>query len=318
MNSAARTSLFYLPLRSVSDECRSLRIISERATKESSRDILLEDLASNNKRRRDRALTAIHFLVSSRARKLPTYTLIYQKKEMLIISIVARSISPLRLQDQPAFTALIDCLCNFLSEHTEETGTSNSPVLPKTRPPGEKKALATLNILLADNVPTALDAGVVTRWLANYPFPYLREDDNNNDSNEEPRRKDLVYLMQEYYLDDALMSSIFSTLVMHPEGARQFRKIGFLGSVMDEDEDDDEDDDEDGDEDEDEDEVDGDVWMVNGDDTAGRGRVPERLRLADESVEEQTLRRRRREAMVFSEAGRPLGNDNIIERLPGW
>jgi hypothetical protein len=126
--------------------------------------------------------------------------------------------------------------------------------------------------------------------------------------------------MKEYWMDDTLMSSIFSTLVMHPEGNRQFRQVGLLGSVMDEDDEDDEDDDEDedGDEDEDEAEVDGDVWMVNGDDTAGRGRVPERLRQADESVEEQTLRRRRREAMVFSEAGRPLGNENIIERLPGW
>ncbi|CRG92192.1 hypothetical protein PISL3812_09248 [Talaromyces islandicus] len=267
----------------------SLRIIAERATKEPSRDLLLEDLASKNKRRRDRALTAIHFLVSSRA---------------------SRSISPLRLQDQATFNALIDCLCNFLAEHTDETGTSDSPVLPKTRPPGEKKALATLNILLVDNVPAALDAGIITRWLANYPFPCLPDDDSN-----EHRRKDTVWLMNSQYMDDTLMSSIFTTLGMHPEGSRQFRKVGLMGGMMDEDEDED-DEDEDGDEDGDE--VDGDVWMVNGDDTAGRGRVPERLRLADESLEEQTLRRRRREAMVFSEAGRPLGNDDIIERLPEW
>lgn len=116
-------------------------------------------------------------------------------------------------------------------------------------------------------------------------------------------------------MDDTLMSSIFTTLVMNPEGVRQLRKTGMLGAVVDEDDDDD-DEDEDGDEEDDE--VDGDVWMVNGDDTAGRGRVPERMRVADESVEEQTLRRRRREAMVFSEAGRPLGNENIIERLPEW
>lgn len=256
-------------------------------------------------------MTAIHFLVSSRACQSTHHTIYYPYTHNIDRqSTVARSVSPLRLQDQATFNALIDCLCNFLAEHTDETGTSNSPVLPKTRPPGEKKALATLNILLVDNVPAALNAGIITRWLANYPFPCFVNDDGNKNG-----RKDTVWLMNSRYMDDTLMSSIFTTLGMHPEAARQFREAGLMGSMVDGEDDEDEDD---GDEDGDEVEVDGDVWMVNGDDTAGRGRVPERLRLAEESLEEQTLRRRRREAMVFSEAGRPLGNENIIERLPEW
>lgn len=46
---------------------RSLRIIAERASKEQSWDILLEDLRSKHKPRRNRAINAIHFLVASRA-----------------------------------------------------------------------------------------------------------------------------------------------------------------------------------------------------------------------------------------------------------
>lgn len=71
---------------------------------------------------------------------------------------------------------------------------------------------------------------------------------------------------------------------------------------------------------------DSDVWMTGGEDTAGIVPIPAAgsavptpsrsrvRRLRDESAEEQALRRRRREAMVLSEGGRPLGQDNIIQR----
>lgn len=54
----------------------ALRIIAERSTKGETRDLLLEDLASQDKDRRDRALSAMHFLVSNRARKItqPVHT----------------------------------------------------------------------------------------------------------------------------------------------------------------------------------------------------------------------------------------------------
>ena len=38
-------------------------------------------------------------------------------------------------------------------------------------------------------------------------------------------------------------------------------------------------------------------------------------RVHEESVEEQALRRRRREAMVISDDGEPLGRENIIQRM---
>ncbi|OJJ46291.1 hypothetical protein ASPZODRAFT_133322 [Penicilliopsis zonata CBS 506.65] len=253
----------------------ALRIISERSTKGSTRDLLLEDLASKNKERRNKALTAMHFLVSNRA--------------------LSRTTVCARLEDLPTYNALIDCLCNFLDEHVEATGTTESPILPKTRPLGEKKALQILNIILQESISAALEAGIVSRWLAKYPFPCALA--------EPSRRQDVVLLMKACWSDDAVMSSIMSTLSSHIDGAKQLRKYGLMGSMIEENDQDDEDEEED---------MDSDVWMVDGEDTAGsRGGAGRRVR--SESAEEQAQRRRRREAMVLGDRGDPLGSDNIIQ-----
>ncbi|KAJ5825737.1 hypothetical protein N7474_002875 [Penicillium riverlandense] len=262
---------------STSHDLRSaaLRIISERSTKGGTRDLLLEDLASPNKLRRARALNALSFLVSNRA--------------------LSRTSVCSRLGDLPTYIALVNCLCNFLNEHTEQTSTTNSPILPKTRPIGEKKALNILNILLPENIPAALEAGIISRWLCKYPFPCALS--------EPSRRQDVVILMKTWFLDDGVMSSIFSTLTSHNDGIKQLRKHGLMGSMIEENDQDDEDDEDD------------DVWMVNGEDTAGSTRrVSLGRRLQEGSIEEQALRRRRREAMVLSDGGRPLRGDDIIQR----
>lgn len=197
-----------------------------------------------------------------------------------------------RLRDLTTYTALVNCLCNFLEEHGEQTSATNSPILPKTRPVGEKKALQILNILLPENVPSALEAGLVSRWLSKYPFPCTLT--------EPSRRRDVVTLMKTWWSDDTVMSAIFGTLTTHPDGIKQLRKHGLMGSMVEENDQDDDDD------------ADSDVWMVDGEDTAGSPRQLSRLQGG--SVEEQALRRRRREAMVLSEGGRPLGSDDIIQR----
>ncbi|KAI9044611.1 uncharacterized protein KD926_000522 [Aspergillus affinis] len=248
---------------------RALRIIAERSTKGETRDLFLEDLASKHKDRRNKALSAIHFLVSNRA--------------------LARTSVCTRLQDLTTYTALVDCLCNFLEEHVEETSTTVSPIFPKTRPLGEKKALSTLNHVLQENIPAALEAGVISRWLDKYPFPCALA--------EPSRRQDVVILMKTWWSDDSIMSSIFSTLSSHPEAIKQLRKYGLMGSLIEENDPDDED---------------SDVWMVDGEDTAGSRHIPGR-RLRERSAEEQAVRRRRREAMVLSDGERPLGNDDIIQ-----
>ncbi|KAF9894213.1 hypothetical protein FE257_007715 [Aspergillus nanangensis] len=250
----------------------ALRIISERSTKGETRDLLLKDLASKDEERRGQALNAIYFLVSNRA--------------------LSRTSVCSRLKDPPTFTAIVDCLCNFLEEHNEEVSTTISPILPKTRPLGEKKALGTLNIILQENIPAALEAGVISRWLSKYPFPCALSQPS--------RRQDVALLMKTWWSDDAVMSSIFSTLSSHPDGTKQLRKYGLMGSMIEENDQDD-----DGDND-------SDVWMVDGDDTAGARPIPGR-RPRERTAEEQAIRRRRREAMVLSEGGRPLGSDDIIQ-----
>lgn len=176
----------------------------------------------------------------------------------------------------------------------EKTSTTNSPILPKTRPMGEKKALNILNVLLPENIPGALEAGIISRWLCRYPFPCAIA--------EPSRRRDVVILMKTWWSDDVVMSAIFSALSSHPDGIKQLRKHGLMGSMIEENDHDDEDD------------ADSDVWMVDADEAGGSfGRTPSR-RLQEGSTEEQALRRRRREAMVLSDGGRPIGNDDIIQR----
>lgn len=176
----------------------------------------------------------------------------------------------------------------------EKTSTTNSPILPKTRPMGEKKALNILNVLLPENIPDALEAGIISRWLCRYPFPCAIA--------EPSRRRDVVILMKTWWSDDAVMSAIFSALSSHPDGVKQLRKHGLMGSMIEENDHDDEDD------------ADSDVWMVDADEAGGSfSRTPWR-RLQEGSAEEQALRRRRREAMVLSDGGWPIGNDDIIQR----
>ncbi|KAL2794077.1 hypothetical protein BJX66DRAFT_208188 [Aspergillus keveii] len=256
----------------------ALRIIAERSVKGDTRELLLEDLASRNPERRNKALAAMYFLVNNRA--------------------LSRTSVCSRLKDLPTYTALVDCLVNFLDEHDEKTSGTVSPILPQTRPLGEKKALSTLNILLQENTPAALEAGVVSRWLAKYPFPCA--------TTEPSRRQDVVILMKTWWSDDAVMSSIFATLSSHPDGAKQLRKHGLMGSMLEENDHDEVSDEND------EDDEESDVWMVDGDDTAGSSRVPGR-RPHNRNPEEQALRRRRREAMVLSDGRRPIGHDDIIQ-----
>ena len=203
-----------------------------------------------------------------------------------------------RLQDLSTYTALVDCLCNFLDEHVEESSKTDSHILPKTRPLGERKALRVANVMVPEDVPAALEAGIVSRWLCKYPFPCALANPS--------RRQDVVLLMKTYWSDDPLMSSVIGTIASHPDGVRQLRKYDLMGSMIEE-----------NDQDEYEDDGDSDVWMIDGDETAGARRPSER-RFREESPEERAWRRRRREAMVLSDGGRPLGNENIIQPQGEW
>lgn len=98
------------------------------------------------------------------------------------------------------------------------------------------------------------------------------------------------------------MNRILIMLDNEPEGRRQLRKHGLMGSAIGETPDD-----EDGE---------GGVLFENGRRAGVRSVMTHYplpgSRVHDESPEEQALRRRRREAMVLSDGPGPLGSEDII------
>ena len=62
------------------------------------------------------------------------------------------------------YKAIVDCLCNLLPEaHAAENKSAF-----RTQP--ERDAVYVLHIILGFDVTTALEAGVIRRWLGEYPF----------------------------------------------------------------------------------------------------------------------------------------------------
>lgn len=137
------------------------------------------------------------------------------------------------------------------------------------------------------NLSAALRAGLITRWLAHYPF--------GGPAASETTRREIVKRVTSNQTDDVDMAEILHMVDFDPDGRKQLRKCGLVGSAMWEDRDDE------------------DVQMLGGDDTAGLSTTTGR-RIREESLEEQALRRRRREAVVISDGGRPLGQRDIFER----
>ena len=63
------------------------------------------------------------------------------------------------------YRAIVDCLCNLLPEaHIAENGRS----AVRTQP--ERDAIYFLHRIISFDVVKALEAGVISRWLARYPF----------------------------------------------------------------------------------------------------------------------------------------------------
>ena len=108
-----------------------------------------------------------------------------------------------------------------------------------------------------------------------------------------------VQQLKTWNTEDTLMCEILSMIDDAPEGRKELRKHRLVGSAIGE-----------------TDDEEGDTLMIGGEDTAGLsiGSAARGRRIREESIEEQALRRRRREAMVLSEGGRPLGRDDIIQR----
>ncbi|ERF74485.1 hypothetical protein EPUS_03923 [Endocarpon pusillum Z07020] len=138
----------------------AVKIIAERSIKDATRKLLLRDLASKHSTKRDQALHALWFLLSDPS---------------LIASLEIRQHF---MSDPSTFAAIVDCLSNLLPLHSHgppsqaHNPTKSSPLLPHNRPPSETVALRILRELLTDQtLPTALSAGLISKWLKHYPFP---------------------------------------------------------------------------------------------------------------------------------------------------
>jgi hypothetical protein len=278
----------------------AIKIIAERSTKASTRKLLLQDLASKQPERRDQALHALWFLLSdSSLRTSPEITEQFRT-------------------DPSAFTAIVDCLANLLPLHAErprvraDNPTASSPLLPHNRPPIEILALLILRKLLTDQTATtAFSAGLISKWLKNYPFPCALPENGS-------RRQDVVKLFKKWNQDDPLMASIMTKITCQPTGLKQLRKYGLTGSSYGEAE------------------IDfagiDDVFMADGeapadDDTpstspGGAAAAPSHPSLSRRPPDpasnraERAVRQRRREAAVYSEGNAPLTQENIFQRQP--
>ncbi|KAI5306354.1 hypothetical protein KEM56_001251 [Ascosphaera pollenicola] len=131
---------------------------------------------------------------------------------------VTRTNAAMFFRDQDALNALVECLCNFLPEHDQTYLEYEARRVPRTRPSGESKALQVLNAVLSNNIAAAINAGVISRWLARYPFPSLDSEERHGINN----------LIQYCYNYDTDMATILSALGSHIDSSRQLRRYGLL------------------------------------------------------------------------------------------
>ena len=272
----------------------ALRIIADRSIKDTTRRLLLRDLASKDSSRREQALHALWFLLSESSLKT--------------IPEIGQGIT----LDTSAFAAIVECLVNLLPLHENgppvraDNPTASSPLLPHNRPASETLALLILRKLLtSQSVTSALSAGLVSRWLNRYPFPCALPQNGGY-------RQDVVPLFKKWGQDDPLMASIMAGITQHSEGLKQLYQHGLIGSLSGEAEVD----------------IGGidDVFMANSENTAGIppvssggpsppvsawSRRPPDL---SSNQAERAVRQRRREAAVYSEGNEPLTQDNIFQR----
>ncbi|KAI9680014.1 MAG: hypothetical protein M1817_005029 [Caeruleum heppii] len=216
----------------------------------------------------------------------------------------------------PVFTALTTALTYTLNDpHRSSSYTQRSIT--------ERLAISLFSRLQPLNPSAALQSGIVTRWLAHYPFL---------DAGPDPAsRIAAVKALSIWNGNDVCLSNIIYILHNHADGRKAMRQAGLIGSEVEEaDEEDDHD-----------------VHMrgTSPADPASAAAVamgwdilpsthdvtgppaspvhPRGRRVREESVEEQMVRRRRREAMVVSDGGlAPTstgdGSGDVIDSEEDW
>ena len=328
----------------------AIKIATQRAVSDDNRKLLLRCLASKNRHHRDNAIRALLLLFSGPEGREHQY----------------KYTQHARFQDKEAFEAIITALVNLLPYHKRlykddskvSPNLPPSPVAPIRRPRQEKTLLRILLTAMRGNDPRptpkkdgelldlALEAGLVTKWLAHYPFPCTLPQFSKYNY----KKVDVCTLLASinYADDDPVMSDLIQIIQCGDKGQVHLRAAGLKASAIAED-------------------IDtppprrrrprgamsyddiitpchseransiadslaesGDVRMVGGEATAGepvsnwspvsfaQGWEEQpylRQRWREQSQEEVSLRRRNREAVVVAERGEPLGRENILSRL---
>jgi hypothetical protein len=322
----------------------AIKIVASRTARSKAKDLLLRDLAGRDRRRRDDAINAMKLIFANADALGPSIANEFRNPKA-VAAIVKGLIHVLRERKQRP--------SEDESEHTSPAQNETkkrlppSPLRPAHRPPQELALMKLLSHVFKNHplrrdtliVEAALQAGLVKKWLANYPFPCALPENSGFNY----KRSDVVRLFDRmgWMGDDLAMADIVLVVNQFPQGRKEMRQVGLGASSIrekfyvdlgerhpwnwawrenntDAGSDDDRD---------------SDVRMVNGEGTAGLLPDPEsmqlwdepagptmtiasaRLRSAERSPEEETLRRRHREAVVLAEPGAPLTRGNIIQRV---
>lgn len=141
-------------------------------------------------------------------------------------------------------------------------------------------------LILEFGVSGFVKASFIEKWLAKQPWGEREEEKQDNIMDLLPRCNTLSFIVMR--------------MIKDPRALRRLKKAGLINEALDLLND----------------KID--VRMVNGEGTAGEGDLPDSTeggtRHREQSLEEQNLRRRHREAMVLNDGTQPIGRDSIYER----
>lgn len=315
----------------------AIKVVASRAmtTDDPVRNRMLSDLASRDWQRRDNGINALWLL-------------------MFGLESSDNSSVTSHFTDYKTITSLVRGLINVLPDHKISfqdpkpfsQGHPPSPVRPLQRPVHETSLIIPLREVLRssklidtpsgsimDVLSIALSAGLVSKWLTNYPFPCTLPSYSTHNYH----KADITSLLSDetqYYTDDILLAELLKIILRSYQGRKELIACGLLRPnisakftenldptflVFD-----------------DQNQHNGDVVMTNGEETAGfpSGSTPwrtttldteslppiqwvdvsRRPRSTDRSQEEESRIRRHREAVVVAEGGGVLSEGNMFQR----
>ena len=274
--------------------------------------MIIRDIAGTDIERRDKALACLRFLC-------PYSNLLLRSmhdevcRSFAGVAVFGSREAQIVICRHSTYKAIVDCLCNLLPE------AQIAEKDPAFRIQPERNALYVIHQIVSMDVAKALEAGVISRWLAQYPFGGLNASTYNKKKtvmdlidngrfNEDSEFRDTMQSMLRYMSSTPALRKemVEHGLLDVPKGNNITVDVNFFRcekrpwtDYLQDD------------------------WEMTEAsprtyayiDRTRRGipvGTPNRLR--EDSFEEQALRRRRREAMVLGEVGRPIQRADIIER----